>query len=288
MLATLFTYYVFATLQWNFKTYPSQVSIGEEVHSTIWVRGVTDGTVGYFFNVTNPEVVLKRKEIVTEKDGYKIDYTYAVFSTTPVVVNGIGFRWIPERGKEKVYKLPSVKIFIKLVTKPGDKPKPPSDFIPVYVFNWGFVILASLLLLLIALVVAGHFYFRRSGRKKVETEQQREPPEVVAERRLEELLASPWYQKKMWKEFFLELTDIVRDYLAEVFRFSAYADTTFEILTELKIKKISSGDLAMVRTFFEKSDLIKFAKYEPTEEEVKELIESARRIIKLGLKYHEA
>ncbi len=112
------------------------------------------------------------------------------------------------------------------------------------------------------------------------------PPEIVAERRLNELLTSKFYQNKRWKEFFLQLTEITKDYLAGVFNFLAPAETTFEIITEMKVKKITSSDLNMIRVFFEKSDLIKFAKHQPSDDEVNELLDMAKKIIKLGMKYH--
>ena len=282
---TLWSFIVLNALQWHYKTYPSTVSIGDEIHSVIWVRPNTDGTVGYYFNVTNPVVILKNRKIISGKNEYKIYYTYSIFSTQPVTISGIGFRWTPKKGKEKIYTFPPLKIGIRLITKPGDKPFPQSNMKKILLFNWDIIILLGLFLLLGIVLYILKKHFEKEEAKKVVLEET-VPPEIVAERRLNELLTSKFYQNKRWKEFFLQLTEITKDYLAGVFNFLAPAETTFEIITEMKVKKITSSDLNMIRVFFEKSDLIKFAKHQPSDDEVNELLDMAKKIIKLGMKYH--
>lgn len=82
------------------------------------------------------------------------------------------------------------------------------------------------------------------------------------------------------KSFCSEVSDIIRVYLEERFRFHAPDRTTEEFLLELQ-----STDLLMhdqkesLRDFLEQCDLVKFARYEPTENELRGLHASALRLI---------
>ena len=82
------------------------------------------------------------------------------------------------------------------------------------------------------------------------------------------------------KEFCILVSDTVRMYLEERFQFHAPERTTEEFLREL-----SETDLLTVEQkeslgrFLESCDLVKFAKYEPGENELRELHSSAVRLV---------
>ena len=102
------------------------------------------------------------------------------------------------------------------------------------------------------------------------------PPHVRARRALEAalgLLSDP-------KAFSIAVSGAVRDYLEERFDFHAPDRTTEEFLYELRgtnllttEQKLSLGD------FLANCDLIKFAKYEPTETELRALHAAALKLV---------
>jgi hypothetical protein len=102
------------------------------------------------------------------------------------------------------------------------------------------------------------------------------PPHVRARRALEAalaLLSDP-------KAFSIAVSGAIRSYLEERFDFHAPDRTTEEFLLELQgtnllttEQKLSLGD------FLENCDLIKFAKYEPTETELRALHAAALKIV---------
>ena len=102
------------------------------------------------------------------------------------------------------------------------------------------------------------------------------PAHIRARHRLEAALrfiADP-------KSFCSEVSDVIRVYLEERFRFHAPDRTTEEFLLELQ----STDLLAPVqkdslRDFLEQCDLVKFARYEPTETELRGLLASAHRLV---------
>jgi hypothetical protein len=102
------------------------------------------------------------------------------------------------------------------------------------------------------------------------------PAHVRARQKLRDallLLAQP-------KAFCIAVSDAIRGYLEERFEFHAPERTTEEFLYELQ-----GTDLLVVEQkeklgdFLESCDLVKFAKYEPVEPELRELYGSAMRLV---------
>jgi len=102
------------------------------------------------------------------------------------------------------------------------------------------------------------------------------PPHVVAKRRLQEallLLGQP-------REFCILVSDTVRWYLEGRFDFHAPERTTEEFLIELRSTDLLMPDQkASLGAFLQSCDLVKFARYEPMEPELRELHSSALRLV---------
>ncbi len=102
------------------------------------------------------------------------------------------------------------------------------------------------------------------------------PPHVRARRALEAALAligDP-------KAFSIAVSGAVREYLEERFTFHAPDRTTEEFLYELQNTNLLTVDQkASLGNFLENCDLIKFAKYEPAETELRAMHDAARRLV---------
>ena len=102
------------------------------------------------------------------------------------------------------------------------------------------------------------------------------PPHARARQKLEEalaLIAQP-------KPFCILVSDTIRMYLEERFDFHAPERTTEEFLRELRdTKRLMPDQKQTLGEFLESCDLVKFAKYEPRESELRGLHASALRLI---------
>lgn len=102
------------------------------------------------------------------------------------------------------------------------------------------------------------------------------PAHIRAKQALEkalELIAQP-------KEFCVLVSDTVRLYLEERFDFRAPERTTEEFLRELSATNLlTDAQKESLGRFLESCDLVKFAKYEPGENELRELHSSAVRLV---------
>jgi len=140
------------------------------------------------------------------------------------------------------------------------------------VWEWVWWALAAL-----AIIALGIFIWR--GWQKRRSRIPAEPPvpaHIRARQKLEEalvLIAQP-------KPFCILVSDTVRAYLEEQFDFHAPERTTEEFLRELNTTDLLSPEQReSLGKFLESCDLVKFAKYEPGEPELRDLHGSAVRLV---------
>lgn len=138
--------------------------------------------------------------------------------------------------------------------------------------KWEYI--AALALILLA---AGLFWYLRKRKKKII--RPTEPAYQKAIRLLEELEEKKYWSRGEEKAYYVQLSDIVRDYLDERFKLNANELSTRELLNRVK----KTGDLRKIHTelrgLLQTSDLVKFAKGLPSEQERAEAAKSARIVV---------
>src|SRR5207248_420475 len=101
------------------------------------------------------------------------------------------------------------------------------------------------------------------------------PPHVRAKQKLQEALALLGQPR----EFCIMVSDTIRYYLEERFTFRAPERTTEEFLIELQRTNLLTPDQKeSLGEFLKRCDLVKFARYEPGEPELRDLHDSALRL----------
>jgi hypothetical protein len=148
--------------------------------------------------------------------------------------------------------------------------KPPVEIINV----WLWLVIGAVALTLVAVVVGLLLYFLL--RKKPVVVPPPVPPHVRAKQKLKEALefiAQP-------KPFCILVSDTLRFYLEERFKFHAPERTTEEFLHELQATdRLLPDQKESLGEFLKRCDLVKFARYEPREAELRELHDSAVRLV---------
>jgi hypothetical protein len=133
--------------------------------------------------------------------------------------------------------------------------------------------------LVAALVVAGFLYWAWCYWRKRRAQVPTVPPipaHVRAKQKLQEALALIGQPR----EFCIAVSDTARWYLEERFDFHAPERTTEEFLYELKGTNLLTPDQkTSLGEFLQRCDLVKFARYEPGEPELRELHASAVRLV---------
>jgi hypothetical protein len=99
---------------------------------------------------------------------------------------------------------------------------------------------------------------------------------------LDSLLASPLLEERKLKAFHVRLAEIFRAYAHRMYRFPAEDLTTAEQLEHLK-KFLADKEWGLARSFLTFCDLVKFARWEPGQQEIldnsmflKEIVEATR------------
>lgn len=142
---------------------------------------------------------------------------------------------------------------------------------------WGSIILAVLILLGISLYI---WYRKRTGRgvlpQKVEPPR---PAHEIALEQLRELQQSSLLQEGKVKQFYIELSDIIRHYIEGRYFIVALELTTAELIADLQETNVEPEHVQLIHAFLQRCDLVKFAKYMPTETEIAQDVESAFRIV---------
>lgn len=148
--------------------------------------------------------------------------------------------------------------------------KPPVDIPDPWLWLW--VLLSGLAAAILVLIIVG--LFRR--KKAIEIEAVVIPPHVRAKQRLAEalrLIGDP-------NQFCTEVSQTLRLYLEERFTLRAPERTTEEFLVELQNSKHLTLDQKLsLGDFLQSCDLVKFARHEPTETTLRQLHDSALRLV---------
>ena len=125
-----------------------------------------------------------------------------------------------------------------------------------------------LLGLAVILIAFGIFWYVRKRKKKkplfAAKPKPKLPPHVVAIDKLEKLRDAKIWQQGKVKEYYTQLTDIVREYLEGRYGFDAPEMTTEEIFDELNALKVDKAHTSKLKETLSLADLVKFAKAKPT------------------------
>nr|MBU1328855.1 hypothetical protein [Candidatus Omnitrophota bacterium] len=143
-----------------------------------------------------------------------------------------------------------------------------------------FPALLVIALILTALVIAAFIYLKK---KKVEEKLSMPPRPAgeIAREALKALKEMKLSEKGMIKEYYIKLSDIIRAYMENRYVIFAMDRTTWELFQEMKSKKIERLHADRINDFLEDCDMVKFAKYTPSQNEMEEAHKKAEEIVEI-------
>jgi hypothetical protein len=223
----------------------------------------------------------------------KYEYVVSVFDTGSFVIPPFPVAYFPTDSiaDYKIITASAIKIYVESVIQ--DEERQLRDIKPPINIPYNYFLLISVIgsVLLISLIM---YLGYRLYRKRKETGYLLKPPEPakpaheVALNALSDLMEKDLVSKGFVKQFYSEISEIVRRYIEGRYFVRALEETSTEILLELEGQELSEIAYQNVRELLQLSDLVKFAKYLPTDEEnenvvlwAKEFIEETKVIFKL-------
>ncbi|MBI4849778.1 MAG: hypothetical protein HY808_14605 [Nitrospirae bacterium] len=140
-----------------------------------------------------------------------------------------------------------------------------------------YIFLAILAIIIIAVLI--YKFFKRKKKVK-ELVIPPKPAHETAYEALKELMNKDYLKSGRVREFYFELSNIVRYYVEDRFHLRAPEMTTEEFLVTLKDSKVlTTGQQGLLKDFLSHCDMVKFAKYLPGEKESEASYGSATRFI---------
>jgi hypothetical protein len=173
---------------------------------------------------------------------------------------------LPGDTAAKTISTQSIPVFVALAPVDTSMPikdlKPPIE-IPLSLAEWALIV--GGILAVAALVFFGYRYWKKRQRKTTEQPLvvQTKPPHEIAMEALGLLKQKKLWQQGLTKEYYSEVTGIIRQYFENRFHVMALEQTTDEILSTLTPHVRSGEVLRQIGGFLGLADLVKFAKFAP-------------------------
>ncbi len=205
----------------------------------------------------------------------RYDYVISVYDTGRYQIPAYPLAYFlsDTAAKPHIIQAPAITIYVKSLLK-GEKKHELKDIKPPLSipFNYRFWIRVALLVVLVAaLIFLIYLLWKRKQERGYVFAPPPPPPPAheVALKALRELYASNLLEKQEYKEFFSRLSEIIRAYLEGRYYIQALEQTTGEILRDLP-DEVKQDDrlFEWLKDSLTVSDLVKFAKYIPSQEEI--------------------
>ena len=268
----------------------SSITIGDRIKYTVSIdykEGMRVEQPGAGVNLGQFEIKNYKIQPPYSEDGrvfIKYEYEISVFDTGKFTIPPFPVAYFPTDSTKdyKIIEANSINIYVESVIQDGDKElkdvKP-----PVYIpFDYIFAI--SMATIIIAILVAAFFAYRFYQKKKAsgyifKAPEPRRPAHEVALADLEALLAKNLPAGGEIKQYYIEISEIIRRYIEGRFFIPALEETSFEILSEIHNQQLEEKIFQLLNDFLNLCDLVKFAKYIPGQQEHDTSAEMARRFI---------
>jgi hypothetical protein len=208
------------------------------------------------------------------------DLEVAIYKIGEFEIPSLEASFISSSGEKNSLKSNPLKIRVTSVLPAGKQEikelKPQLELPPDYL--WLYLLLGFLLVLAVGSYLLYRFYLRR--RKPAPPEPLLEiPPDQEALTAIERLLSRGLIREGKFKEFYLELSEIVKKYLESRLQVTALERTTEEFLRDLESVALPCQVRHTIHRFLENCDWVKFAKYIPEEAETSCSVNQSRQII---------
>lgn len=155
--------------------------------------------------------------------------------------------------------------------------KPPLSFQANYMLV---IIILAIIIISLLILLAIYIIKKRAGSKGSRQAMPPKKAHEIAYEALNELKSRKLPASGFVKEYYFEISRIVRCYIENRFSLKAPEMTTEEFLYSLKDSYILTGPQKdIIKEFLNQCDLVKFAKYGPTVDEVEASFATAKRLV---------
>ena len=211
---------------------------------------------------------------------YKQKLTLTGFDSGAYVVPPVTFTVQTPDGQVHTYQTDSAVISVQTIAVDTTKPvRPIKDIIQVPKVWWEYWPWALAALLAGVVIFFLWRWLRKRARTPRKSRKPLEQPHEKALRMLEEMSLEAYEEKGMLKEYYTDLTNILRIYLEERYNIAAAELTTDDLLKLAKQNRELKKIRQELKQVFVMADLAKFAKAVPDHAEQVACMDAATRMI---------
>jgi len=271
----------------NAKMDATQIALGDQARLFIEVQ--SDPAAGRLQWAVVPDTfnnleVTDRSKIDTIKQGSRVVYkqrlTLTGFDSGVFKIPAVVFSVIPTTGTPYTVQTDSFNLLVQTMAVDTSKAFRGIKNIIYVKSTWmdyiwyivgGFVLLV--------LIIVAIIYFVRKQKNKPAPKKAVLSLQDKTLQLLNQLEARQLWQKRQVKEYYIELTDIVRNYIEARFNTPALELTTDEILYKAQFHREMQPYHALLAEVLHTADLAKFAKFQPLPQEHSDAMDKARKFV---------
>lgn len=252
------------------------ITIGDHVRYTVKISADTSLLVDSLAVGTNlgmfeiKDYTPRKSEVSGGMRVSTESYEITTFTTGDYQIPPITIRYQDRAGESKTIATDPIAIKVNSLLKgeEGEDIKPlrgPKDYegrIPLWVLITAAAVALGVLLFL--------YFYRRAG-KPIDLGREavdNRLPWEIALAELQALRNSDLIAKGLYKPYYLRLSEVFRKYLERRYGISALERTTHEIIGEFRGLALDKVEEEAIRKLLEECDLVKFAKYDPTQADI--------------------
>jgi len=166
-------------------------------------------------------------------------------------------------------------LFLEVHTVPTDtSAKKLKDIKPPFEekFNWKWYLDyiywgIGILIAIIIIILITRYYTKKQNDQQIEPEKPKVPAHITALAMLEKIREEKIWKDDKVKEYYSAISDTIRLYIEERFNVNALESTTDEIMTAFRTQVVDKESKDKLQQLLTLSDLVKFAKMTPIEDE---------------------
>ena len=265
----------------------TQIAVGDQARLFIEVQ--SDPAAGRLQWAVVPDTfnnleITDRSKIDTIKQGSRVIYkqrlTLTGFDSGVFKIPAVVFSVIPNSGTPYTVQTDSFSLLVQTVAVDTTKAFRGIKNIIYVKSTWlDYIWYIVGALVFVVLIVVVLLYFLKNRKEKPAPKKAVLSLQDKTLQLLNQLEARQLWQKRQVKEYYIELTDIVRNYIEARFNTPALELTTDEILYKAQFHREMQPYHALLAEVLHTADLAKFAKFQPLPQEHSDAMDKARKFV---------
>ncbi|MBI4051422.1 MAG: hypothetical protein HY400_02835 [Elusimicrobia bacterium] len=192
----------------------------------------------------------------------------------------------PTPNSQLLLKSPPIKFQVLAPFLPEEIPSDIRDIKPPFaLFPWSWAISVAILFSAILWYLWRHKYKSKLYSSRLQKMTEQLPAHEQALKALESLIASGLWEEGGAKIFYNTLADILRNYLDRRYEIPSLYLTTSDLFRQMRAAEIERSAIQWTKQVLENCDLVKFAKYNPTDADREQDIYRIKKIIETTMSH---